>query len=111
MKKYFNPHTNSGYWHVFRTKVDICWYGVCQCGFIYRCSKFNLKEDSLFSQELKTLYRFCPRCGKKYNTKKYVSYLDSQIPVELWHDTTKTYMDLIKYCHEKHNKGEIINAT
>lgn len=111
MKKYFNPYTNAGYWSVFKGKVDICWYGICKCGFIYRCSKYSHNEDTPFTQELNTLYKFCPKCGKKYNTRKYVSYLDSQIPVELWYSENVTYIDLIKYCHSKHNKGEIINAT
>lgn len=112
IKKFFNENTNAGYWHVFKNKVDICWYAICKCGFTYRCSKNNVLDYDhnilLPSQSLNELYHFCPRCGKKYKTTGYINYLDTPIPTDLWYNENTTYMDLIKYCNKPNKNIENI---
>lgn len=54
-------------WKLVRYKGDIAIYGLCGCGYRYRCSTNKQSPDGAFSveQEVTRLYPYCPMCGAR----------------------------------------------
>lgn len=65
-------------WEVRRYVDNIAWYAHCKCGFEYCCSECKRNEDGAlsFEQEIRYIYRYCPRCGARKKRQTNLVKLD-----------------------------------
>lgn len=58
------------YWHIYKKVGTSTIYARCRCGFEYSCSSILLPE---FKISFKKFYKYCPYCGRKYKTDRYLA--------------------------------------